>query len=84
MAASMAEVAKINTGIYSGKVSKLNNTPPLPMPTVNATPIAPSKLKIGVPSSKVKNTALKATISKLSSTATNGDNNSKGKPVNNQ
>ena len=51
-AASKIAEAKINTGINNGNTNKLNNTPPLRKPTVNATPIAPRQLKIGVPSNK--------------------------------
>ncbi len=54
----LAVVAKINTGIYKGKIIKLSKTPPFFIPTVSATPIAPIKLSTGVPSNKVKNSAV--------------------------
>ena len=51
----IANVAKINTGIYKGKISSDNITPPCRKPTVKAIPTAPIKLKVGVPSKSVSN-----------------------------
>ncbi|MNP80243.1 hypothetical protein D3C76_1782790 [compost metagenome] len=53
----MAAVENISTGIYSGSTSRLSSTPPLRNPTVSATPIAPIRLSVGVPSNSVNATA---------------------------
>ncbi|MNT73977.1 hypothetical protein D3C72_2127410 [compost metagenome] len=53
-------------------------------PTVNATPIAPIRLSVGVPSSRVSAIAIQVFTSSDSSSATSGDRISNGNPVTTQ
>ncbi|MOA45773.1 hypothetical protein D3C78_1682090 [compost metagenome] len=53
-------------------------------PTVSATPIAPIRLSVGVPSSSVNATASQVLISNDSSNATSGDRINRGRPVTTQ
>ena len=68
----------------NGTTSKLSNTPPLRNPTVNATPIAPMQLKMGVPTSKVTTNAHQIFTSNESNNAAIGESKINGKPVNSQ
>ncbi|CSB21332.1 Uncharacterised protein [Vibrio cholerae] len=68
----------------SGKTNKLNSTPPFCKPTVSATPIAPIKLSVGVPSNRVSTTASQAELSNESKIASSGLIKISGKPVSSQ
>ncbi|EDN68050.1 hypothetical protein BGP_3285 [Beggiatoa sp. PS] len=82
LAASLtAPAAKINTGIYNGNTNKESNTPPRRKPTVKATPIAPTKLKIGVPNTNVAIKVGIACSGKNSNKLKKGANTMSGKPV---
>ena len=83
-AISTALLAKISTGTYNGKTSKDKIIPPRRNPTVNATPIAPTKLNTGVPSNKVNNKMPNECLGIPKKIANNGATINNGNPVTSQ
>ena len=65
-------------------MSRLSSTPPLRRATVRATPIDPSRLRMGVPRARVAAMASQVFRSRESSTAMRGEMSSKGSPVSSQ
>ena len=81
IAASTAKVPKMSMGINKGSIKSEINVPELFNPTVNAAPIEPMKLKLGVPKSRAKKSTLMASTERLNCSARIGDINSKIRPV---
>ena len=79
----IANIAKISTGMYKGRINRLNNIPPL-SPIVNATAIAPIKLSIGVPKNRVSMRQISASWFNARKIPTSNATTIKGKPVINQ
>lgn len=79
---STAPAPKINTGMYSGKISSDIKTPPPRNPMVRAAPTAPIRLNTGVPINKVSINKPIEAGSMPSCKPNNGDNNTKGMPDN--
>jgi hypothetical protein len=77
-------VPVIRTGTLIGRVITARTSPRLPNPTVKATPIEPSRLRIGVPMSNVTNNTMYDSLGKLSIYAINGDISTRGKPLTSQ
>lgn len=82
--ASTAPAPKISTGMYNGRTSNDTNTPPPLSPKVRAAPMAPIRLKTGVPSNNDAVNTSKASIGKLNWMPSTGAISTSGTPVTNQ
>jgi len=83
-AAATAALPNISTGTLKGSTNNDSKTPAWFNETVSAAPIAPIRLSDSVPSSRLAIRTGIAGVGIFSSSASNGDNSSKGNPLSNQ
>src|SRR5471030_3084094 len=79
-AACKAPLPRINTGMYSGRISNASNRPPRFNPTVSAAPTAPSRLSTGVPSNKESSNTGRQAAGKPSINANSGASKTSARP----
>src|SRR3979490_782565 len=84
MALSVAPAPKINNGIASGSTIRDKSTFPRRNPTVRPAPMAPSQLKVSVPSDKLTIMVAKALPGIPRAVPTTGDAKTSAAPVTNQ
>ena len=79
--ASTALTPKIRIGIYNGKTSKESKTPLRRAPRIKAAPMAPIRLKLGVPNASAEISTAKPLMGRFRSIARTGAAMIRGSPV---
>src|SRR5882762_5336046 len=79
-AASDAPAPMISTGTYRGSTSSESNAPPPRRPSVSAAPIAPIRLRTGVPSAKDSARTPRSSGGKANCSAKTGEIRTRGRP----